>query len=224
MTILDGTFAAESEALAGQVLESLVVIEQERKGRLGRFFAGAGAGIIWSSDGQVLTNNHVVGRRGLTVTLHDGRRFPGRVLARDEGFDLALLEIPASGLRQLPLANDRIRVGMLVFAFGHPFGQRNTVTRGVVSGMLRAHIRGKGRGLSDSFPILRTDATLAPGNSGGPLVNARGELVGINAMIMGGDQSLAIPISTIREFADRLGGGMGQSSQDFETKRPEGIL
>lgn len=225
MTILNGTFTAELEALSNQVLNSLVVIEQERKGMIGKFFAGAGAGIIWSSNGQVITNNHVLGRNGLTVTLKDGRKFPGKVIGRDENCDLALLEIDAKGLEALPLANEAIRVGSLVFAFGHPLGQRNTVTRGIVSGMLHAHIRGRARrGISKDLPILRTDAMLAPGNSGGPLVNVRGELVGINAMIMGGDQSLAIPISVIRDFVDDVESKGTQPKRETKTKPPEGVL
>lgn len=224
MTNLNGTFTAEVDAFAKQVLDSLVIVQQQRKGMVGRFFAGAGAGIIWSADGLVLTNNHVAGHAGLNVTLNDGRSFPAKVLARDAGFDLALLEIAASGLKPLQPASDRIRIGMLVFAFGHPFGQRNTVTRGVVSGVMHAHTRERSNEPTRSFPILRTDAPLAPGNSGGPLVNARGELVGINAMIMGGDQSLAIPVSTIREFASRAGAASAQQPRDEERVRPEGIL
>jgi serine protease Do len=222
MSKLNGTFAAEVEALARQVLDSLVVVQQQRKGFVGRFFAGAGAGIIWRSDGLILTNNHVAGRAGLTVTLNDGRSFPAKVVARDTGFDLAMLEIEASGLSPLPAANDPVRVGMLVFALGHPFGRRNTVTRGIVSGKLHAQTRERtSTGAARSFPILRSDAPLAPGNSGGPLVNVRGELVGINAMIMGGDQSLAIPVSTVREFAARAA---AVPPQQREAAHEEGTL
>lgn len=199
MTNLNGTFTSELDSLAKGVLRSLVVVQQEPGRGFGRFFAGAGAGIVWGADGVILTNNHVLGRGSVNVVLNDGKTFPATTLARDPAFDLALLKIPATGLTALPLATDKIRIGALVFAFGHPFGQRNTVTRGVVSAFVRAHTR-NGR----EIPILRTDTPLAPGNSGGPLVDARGQLVGINAMIMGGDQSISIPVSVAREFASRV--------------------
>jgi len=199
MNNLNGTFAAELDALAQKVLGSLVVVQQQPGRGIRRFFAGAGAGIVWGANGLVLTNNHVLGRGSVAVTLNDGRTFPAKTVAREPDFDLALLEIPASGLIPLPLATDNTRIGSLVFAFGHPFGQRNTVTRGIVSAFIKAHTRH-----GPEIPILRTDVPLAPGNSGGPLVNIRGELIGINAMIMGGDQSISIPVSVAREFAARV--------------------
>ena len=199
MTNLNGTFTAELDAFAKGVLQSLVVVQQQPGRGFRRFFAGAGAGIIWGENGIILTNNHVLGRGSVNVLLNDGQSLPASTLARDPDFDLALLQISANGLTPLPLASDKLRIGSLVFAFGHPFGQRNTVTRGVVSAFVRAHTRG-GR----EIPILRTDTSLAPGNSGGPLVDARGQLVGINAMILGGDQSISIPVSVAREFSSRV--------------------
>lgn len=200
MTRLNGTFTSDVSDLAKSVLRSLVVIQQNPGRGFRRFFAGAGSGIIWDADGLILTNNHVLGRGSVTVTLNGGSEsYPATTLARDPDFDLALLQIRANGLTALPLTSDRLRVGALVFAFGHPFGQRNTVTRGIVSAFVRAHTR-SGR----EIPILRTDVPLAPGNSGGPLVDAWGRLVGINAMIMGGDQSISIPVSVAREFAARV--------------------
>ena len=199
MSNLNGIFTDEMDALAQQVLTSLVVVQQQPGRGLRRFFAGAGAGIIWEEDGLVLTNNHVIGRGSVTVILNDGRSFPAKTIAREADIDLALLEIPAGGLRPLRPAADKPRIGALVFAFGHPFGRRNTVTRGIVSAFAKARTRG-GR----EIPILRTDVALAPGNSGGPMVNVLGELVGINAMIMGGDQSISIPVSVAREFTARV--------------------
>ncbi|HJS20369.1 MAG TPA: trypsin-like peptidase domain-containing protein, partial [Anaerolineales bacterium] len=90
------------------------------------------------------------------------------------------------------------RIGEMVFAFGHPWGQRNSVTRGIVSALVSAQNR---RG--DTIPIVRSDAPLAPGNSGGPLVNAKGEFVGINAMIVGGDQSVSIATSIAIDFVKK---------------------
>jgi serine protease Do len=199
MMNLSTEFTTELDVLVARVLQSVVVVQQQPGRGFRRFFAGAGAGIVWGEDGLILTNNHVVGRGSVEVLLPGGRNFPAAILARDPDFDLALLRIPSSGLMPLPLAEDRLRIGALVLAFGHPFGQRNTVTRGVVSAFVRAHTRG-GR----EIPILRTDVPLAPGNSGGPLVDSRGHLVGINAMIMGGDQSISIPVSVAREFASRV--------------------
>lgn len=215
---LNGTFTSELDALAQQVLASLVVVQQQPGRGFRRFFAGAGAGIIWDAEGLVLTNNHVIGRGAVTVILNDGRSFPAKTLAREPDFDLALLEIPTGGLRPLPPAPDKLRIGALVFAFGHPLGRRNTVTRGIVSAFVKAHTRG-GR----EIPILRTDAPLAPGNSGGPMVNARGELVGINAMIMGGDQSISIPVSVVRDFTARVV-EKSQPAHNGLRPTPEGVI
>ena len=125
---------------------------------------------------------------------NDGE-YESRLIARDPDVDLALLSVDATGLTPLKPAAVSPRVGEMVFAFGHPWGQRNTVTRGIVSALVTAHNR---RG--DMLPVIRSDAPLAPGNSGGPLVNARGEVVGINAMIVGGDQSVSIAASVASDF------------------------
>jgi serine protease Do len=183
----NGTFTQVITDLVEQVMPSLVVVRGHR--------FGAGSGIVWDSNGLVLTNNHVVGRHMPIVMLQDDREFESKLVARDPNVDLALLSIEATGLTPLQPASVSPRVGEMVFAFGHPWGQRNTVTRGIVSAVLTAQNR---RG--DKLPIVRSDAPLAPGNSGGPLVNARGEVVGINAMIIGGDQSVSIASSVAREF------------------------
>ena len=122
-----------------------------------------------------------------------------KLLARDPDVDLALLSIEATGLTPLQPAPVSPRVGEMVFAFGHPWGQRNTVTRGIVSALVSAQNR---RG--ETLPVVRSDAPFAPGNSGGPLVNARGEVVGINAMIIGGDQSVSIAASVATEFITKV--------------------
>ena len=186
----NGTFTKMIDELVQQVLPSLVVVRGHR--------FGAGAGIVWTVDGLVLTNNHVVGRRTPIVVLQDDREFESRLLARDPDVDLALLSIDAAGLTPLRPAPASPRVGEMVFAFGHPWGQRNTVTRGIVSALVSAQNR---RG--DRLPVIRSDAPLAPGNSGGPLVSASGEVVGINAMIIGGDQSVSIAASVARDFVTR---------------------
>lgn len=186
----NGTFTQVIDELVQRVMPSLVIVRGHR--------FGAGAGIVWDKDGLILTNNHVVGRRNPVVVLQNDAEYESRILARDPDVDLALLSVDASGLTPLRPAPDSPRVGEMVFAFGHPWGQRNTVTRGIVSALVHAHNR---RG--DKLPVVRSDVPLAPGNSGGPLVNARGEVVGINAMIVGGDQSVSIAASVANEFVKK---------------------
>ena len=186
----NGTFTQVMNELVQQVLPSLVVVRGHR--------FGAGAGIVWDTNGLILTNNHVVGRRLPIVVLQNDREYESRLLARDPDVDLALLSIDATDLTPLKPVSVSPRVGEMVFAFGHPWGQRNAVTRGIVSALVSAQNR---RG--DKLPVIRSDAPLAPGNSGGPLVNASGEVVGINAMIIGGDQSVSIAASVARDFVSK---------------------
>ena len=186
----NGTFTQVIDELVQRVMPSLVVVRGHR--------FGAGAGIVWDAEGLILTNNHVVGRHNPIVVLQDNREYESRLLARDPDVDLALLSIDATGLTPLKPAPGSLRVGEMVFAFGHPWGQRNTVTRGIVSALVSAQNR---RG--EKLPVVRSDVPLAPGNSGGPLVNAKGEVVGINAMIVGGDQSVSIAASVAIEFVNK---------------------
>lgn len=186
----NGTFTRVIDELVQRVMPSLVIVRGHR--------FGAGAGIVWDANGLILTNNHVVGRRSPVVVLQNDGEYESRILARDPDVDLALLSIDASGLTPLKPASGSPRVGEMVFAFGHPWGQRNSVTRGIVSALVHAHNR---RG--EKLPVVRSDVPLAPGNSGGPLVNARGEVVGINAMIVGGDQSVSIAASVANEFVKK---------------------
>jgi len=186
----NGTFTQVIDELVQRVMPSLVIVRGHR--------FGAGAGIVWEANGLILTNNHVVGRHNPIVILQNDREYESRLLARDPDVDLALLSIDATDLSPLLPAPASPRVGEMVFAFGHPWGQRNTVTRGIVSALIHAHNR---RG--DKLPVVRSDVPLAPGNSGGPLVNAKGEVVGINAMIVGGDQSVSIAASVAKEFVQK---------------------
>src|SRR5829696_4565587 len=154
---------------------------------------GVGAGVIWDKTGFVITNHHVVagGRRGAKVAVvqGDGRRFDTEVVRRGRDLDLALLRVE-DGPDHLPAApvgdSGALRVGELVYAVGHPWGRLGAVTAGVVSGLgVVGGPRGRAR-------FVQSDVSLAPGNSGGPLLNARGEVVGINAMIFG-RLALSIP-------------------------------
>lgn len=194
-----------ADALVRQVQRSLAVLHNGQH--------GIGAGIVWASDNRgayVLTNHHVVahgrargGAHGrmpegtLRAALADEQEYPARLLAQDEEIDLALLHIEAPGAPAAPIGASRdLRIGQLVMAVGHPWGQRGVVTLGLVSGLLKAHTQGP-RGNVD---VIRSDARLAPGNSGGPLVNAAGEVVGINTMIVGGDQGIALAAHVAAEF------------------------
>jgi len=164
---------------------------------------GVGAGIIWQRDGLVVTNYHVVAhaRGNLRVSLPDNRELPARLVAQDEEVDLALLQVEAPQLPVALIADARnLRVGELVLAVGHPWGQKGVVTGGMVSGLSSARTRGR-RG---QVEIIRSDVRLAPGNSGGPLVNAAGAVVGINTMVVGGDQGVAIPSQVVSAFVEQF--------------------
>ncbi len=136
--------------------------------------------IIDAAKGYVLTNNHVVdGADDISVTLHDNRTLPGRLVGSDAQTDIAVLQIPAENLVALPLADSsQLHVGDFVVALGNPFGLGQTATSGIVSALSRTGFRGMGY---QNF--IQTDASINPGNSGGALVNLRGELVGINSAI-----------------------------------------
>jgi serine protease Do len=180
---------ASLDDLLARIRPILVVVHNGRR--------GAGAG-VFVGDGLVLTNNHVVARgRSYKVTLEGDAPFEARVLAHDPDVDLALLEISANGYPAAVFSKRDVRPGELVFAYGHPWGQRNVLTSGVLSAVTTARTR---RG---EIPILRTDVHLAPGYSGGPLLDASGEVIGINTMIVGGDQSVAVPASVILEFLEK---------------------
>ena len=161
------------DELLARVRPVLAIVQNGRR--------GAGAGVL-AEDGLVLTSHHVVARgRSFKVTLDDGASYEARVLSHDPETDLALLGIPANGHPAAIFSEREPRPGEMVFAFGHPWGQRAVLTGGVLSAVSLARTR------HGEIPVLRTDARLAPGNSGGPLLNAAGEVIGLNAMIFGGD-------------------------------------
>lgn len=186
LTVLMDSF----EQVLEQVYPGLVIIQDGRR--------GSGAGIIWDRSGLVVTNNHVVGRsRRLLVQLADGGGRSARLVARRPEADLALLRLEPGEYQPARIGDSqRLQVGELVLAVGHPWGHPGYVTMGVVSALGHA----VGRDGQPAVPIIRSDAALAPGNSGGPLVDARGAVVGINTMIIGGDQGVAIPGHVASEF------------------------
>ena len=164
---------------------------------------GQGSGFIFSTDGYVLTNAHVVANaEEVIVTLTDKREFKAKVIGSDQRTDIAVLKLEATGLPKVTLGDsDKVRVGEWVMAIGSPFGFENTVTAGIVSA--------KTRETGEFVPFIQTDAAVNPGNSGGPLFNIKGEVIGINSQIYsdGGGYigiSFAIPINTANETANQI--------------------
>lgn len=173
-----------------------------------------GSGVVISADGYVVTNNHVIGEGDteVTVTVGDRREERARVIGVDSWTDLALLKIEATGLPVIPWGDSsKLRVAEWVMAVGNPFSLNQTVTLGVVSALGRANV-----GITQYEDFIQTDAAINPGNSGGALINARGELVGINTAIFsqsGGYQGIgfAVPSNLVRRVVDDL--------QKFKTVR-----
>jgi S1-C subfamily serine protease len=168
---------------------------------------GAGSGVIFAPDGYVLTNSHVVdGANRIVVTLADGHDLAGQLVGDDPETDTAVVRVnpPDGKLTAAPLGDsDHLQVGQLVVAIGSPVGLQGTVTTGIISALHRT-LPGYGRRPIED--IIQTDAAVNPGNSGGPLVNSLGEVVGINVAILQQAQGLsfAIPINTVKWVAARL--------------------
>jgi serine protease Do len=205
---------------------------------------GLGSGVIVSPDGYIVTNNHVVdGAVDVNVTMSDRRILPAKVAGTDPLTDLAVIKVNATDLPSVPWGDStQLHPGQTVLAFGNPFGLRFTVTRGIVSALNRPNPSASDRRKPGQF--IQTDAAINPGNSGGPLVNAHGEVIGINTFLISSNGSFsgmgfAIPTQIVRPTVENLikfgkvsHGYMGigisdvtpENSKFFDLKKSEGAL
>ena len=171
--------------------------------------SGTGSGVIYTSDGYILTNNHVVAFADeFEVTLHDNREFKARLVGRDDNTDMAVIKIDANSLPAIEIGNsDEVKVGEWALAVGNPFDLTSTVTAGIISAKSRDINIIKGGKAIESF--IQTDAAVNPGNSGGALVDVNGRLIGINSAIatptgVFAGYSFAIPVNLVKRIADDL--------------------
>jgi len=189
------SIAKELTDVFQQVQRSLVVIQNGR----------GGAGVFWRTGGIVVTNNHVIHRGHPRISTLDERQYPTQIIARAKEIDLAILKVDSiefgdSNLGVASIADShQLRVGQIVLAIGHPWGQIGAISAGIISSLGCAQMRDR-RG---TLKVIRTDARLAPGNSGGPLINASGGVIGINTMVVGGDLGVAIPSHVVNDFVEK---------------------
>jgi len=182
--------------------------------------SGTGSGFVISPDGYIVTNNHVAGPAGkngsISVTFADGKTADGKLVGASPDYDLAVVKVDRTGLTTVPMGvSHDLKVGQSVIAIGSPLGLQGTVTTGIVSALDRPVTAGEGGGDTSFINAIQTDAAINPGNSGGPLINANGEVIGVNSAIasMGaaaGQQAgsiglgFAIPIDTVKRVSNEL--------------------
>ncbi|NLR80906.1 S1C family serine protease [Chitinophaga eiseniae] len=188
--------------VVGTVAESVVHIEVQKKIKTNdsrtrdkRPQTGAGSGFVISSDGFVITNHHVIENAdSIRVSFADGRKVAAEIKGTDPSTDIAVLKIDETGLKAMQLADSAaLQVGQIAIAIGNPMGLQHTVTAGVVSALGRTLRAANGR-LIDN--VIQTDAALNPGNSGGPLVNSAGHVIGVNTAVIAAAQGLCFAISS----------------------------
>lgn len=186
-------------SVAKKVSEAVVQIQVQKPGRLIRRGQrpqnGGGSGFVISSDGYIVTNSHVVNNASeIKVVLQDGREFKAKLIGEDPATDLAVVQIDADRLTTVNFGNsDQLQVGQLAVAIGNPFGFQYSVTAGVISALGRTLRSNSGRLIDD---VIQTDAALNPGNSGGPLVNSFGEVIGVNTAIILPAQGLCFAVAS----------------------------
>lgn len=194
-----GNLQAYSDELAdvvAQVTRSVVRVEARQR--------VAGTGVIWTSEGAIVTADHVVEREENIRVAFDGQVYEAELAGRDPTTDLAVLKIKASNLIPAQVADSKsLRQGNLVFAVGRPWGAEAIVSGGIVSALGKfGHNSGWGNQFKEG--LIHSDVTLYPGFSGGPLADASGRVVGINSSVLGRDLSLAIPSETVARIAEQL--------------------
>lgn len=190
LSVAGAHLSQQLAALADTVSQSVVAVH--RPG------SGFGAGVVWDRTGVIVTNQHVVSGPWAEVSLASGTRLPARVVASHVGLDLAVLKVDSGGSNELVPAtigdSSRLRSGELALAVGHPLGERNAVSLGVVSGL---GVVGSRRGPRE---VIRLAISLRPGNSGGALSDAHGRVIGIPHMVVGHGLALAIPAHVVEAF------------------------
>jgi S1-C subfamily serine protease len=193
--LLDAYSASVTAAVArvAPAVAHLRVVDKRRGVSNGR--AGSGSGFLITPDGYLITNSHVAGgATSIEVTLSDGRSASAEVIGDDPDSDLAVLKVAAADLAWCRFADSRkVRVGQIAVAIGSPYGFQHTVTAGIVSGLGRSMRARTGRLLDN---VLQTDAALNPGNSGGPLVDARGDVIGVNTAVVVAAQGICFAIAS----------------------------
>jgi serine protease DegQ len=193
--------AGNIPALVRKVEPSVVTIAHDQ---------GSGSGVVWSKDGVVVTNAHVVGDvRQVEVAFFDGRRADGRVRATDPDTDLAVVDVERDDLQPATFQKTLPAVGELAVAMGSPLGFQNTITAGIISGLHREIPGSAQQGIRSLVDLIQTDAAISPGNSGGALVNAEGQVVGINVAYIPPEQGavaigFAIPGATAVDVVGQL--------------------
>lgn len=187
-------------SVVGQVAEAVVHIQVQRRANdprtlETRLMPGSGSGFIISTDGFVVTNNHVIDMADdIRVSLADGRTVSAELKGTDPSTDIAVLKIDGTGLKALVFADSEdLQAGQIAIAIGNPLGLQHTVTAGVVSALGRTLRANNGRLIDD---IIQTDASLNPGNSGGPLVNSLGQVIGVNTATIASAQGLCFAVSS----------------------------